>query len=186
MRRPVRRLGAVLAGTVMLLAGCQVPSEPDPAASPPSESVSDPGDRLPGGRTSAEPTDNAGEPTDGPDEPTGDSGEGPTLGRPGIPECDVLEMPATVLPVIEDIEAGGPYDYPRNDGVRFQNREGLLPDEDRDYYREFTVETPGEDHRGARRIVTGGFDETDPDHWFYTDDHYESFCEFDPELIADR
>jgi len=106
----------------------------------------------------------------------------PELGAPGIPACDVMDLPATALPVIEDIEAGGPYDYPRNDGVRFGNREGILPDEDRDYYREFTVETPGLDHRGPRRIVTGGFEETDPDHWYFTDDHYESFCEFDPDL----
>lgn len=117
-------------------------------------------------------------------EETSDQGEGPELGAPGIPACDVLELPATTLPVIEDIEAGGPYDYPRNDGVRFQNREGILPDEDRDYYREFTVETPGLDHRGARRIVTGGFEETDPEHWYFTGDHYESFCEFDPDQLT--
>jgi guanyl-specific ribonuclease Sa len=156
----------------MLLAACQVQSESDPAASSLSESVSGPVGQLPAGSASGEPTE--------------ERGERPTLGSPGIPECDVLDLPATALPVIEDIEAGGPYDYARNDGVRFQNREGILPDEDRDYYREFTVETPGLDHRGARRIVTGGVEETDPDHWFYTDDHYESFCEFDPESIAER
>jgi ribonuclease T1 len=32
------------------------------------------------------------------------------------------------------------------------------------------VETPGEDDRGARRIVTGGEGE-----YYWTDDHYESF-----------
>jgi len=55
----------------------------------------------------------------------------------------------------------------------------LLPDESRGYYREFTVETPGLDHRGARRIVTGGEIEQDPEHWYYTQDHYQSFCEFE-------
>ncbi len=102
------------------------------------------------------------------------------LGAPGIPACDLLDLPATTLPVIEDIRAGGPYDYPRNDGYTFGNREGILPPEDPDYYREFTVETPGLEHRGARRIVTGGVEETDPEHWYFTSDHYESFCEFDP------
>ncbi|WP_147260997.1 ribonuclease domain-containing protein [Pseudonocardia hierapolitana] len=99
----------------------------------------------------------------------------------GIPDCAVAALPPEAHEVIEDIEAGGPYEYPRNDGVTFGNREGILPDEGRGYYREFTVETPGLNHRGARRIVTGGPDERDPEHWYYTDDHYESFCEFVPQ-----
>ena len=37
------------------------------------------------------------------------------------------------------------------------------------YYREYTVPTPGVDHRGARRIVAGG------DELYWTDDHYSSF-----------
>ncbi len=98
----------------------------------------------------------------------------------GIPDCPAGTLPGEALEVVEDIEAGGPYEYPRNDGVTFGNREDLLPDEDPGYYREFTVETPGLDHRGARRIVTGGPEERDPEHWYYTDDHYESFCEFTP------
>jgi guanyl-specific ribonuclease Sa len=97
-----------------------------------------------------------------------------------VPDC-TEELPPEAHEVIEDIEAGGPYEYPRNDGVTFGNREGLLPDEDRGYYREFTVRTPGAGNRGARRIVTGGPDERDPEHWYYTDDHYESFCEFAPQ-----
>jgi guanyl-specific ribonuclease Sa len=99
----------------------------------------------------------------------------------GIPDCAVADLPPEAHEVIEDIEVGGPYEYPRNDGVTFGNREGLLPDEDPGYYREFTVETPGLDHRGERRIVTGGPVERDPEHWYYTDDHYESFCEFVPQ-----
>ncbi len=97
-----------------------------------------------------------------------------------VPDC-TEELPPEAHEVIEDIEAGGPYEYPRNDGVTFGTREGLLPDEDRGYYREFTVRTPGAGNRGARRIVTGGPDERDPEHWYYTDDHYESFCEFAPQ-----
>jgi ribonuclease T1 len=105
---------------------------------------------------------------------------GPVAVADAIPDCAVESLPPEAHEVIEDIEAGGPYEYPRNDGVTFGNREGLLPDEEPGYYREFTVETPGLDHRGARRIVTGGPDERDPEHWYYTADHYESFCEFVP------
>jgi ribonuclease T1 len=99
----------------------------------------------------------------------------------GVSDCAVADLPPEAHEVIGDIEAGGPYEHPRNDGVTFGNREGLLPDEDPGYYREFTVETPGGSNRGARRIVTGGPDERDPEHWYYTDDHYESFCEFVPQ-----
>ena len=99
----------------------------------------------------------------------------------GIRDCAVATLPPEAREVVEDVEAGGPYEFPRNDGVTFGNREGLLPDEDPGYYREFTVRTPGASNRGARRIVTGGPDERDPEHWYYTDDHYESFCEFTPQ-----
>ncbi|TQM43356.1 ribonuclease domain-containing protein [Pseudonocardia cypriaca] len=97
-----------------------------------------------------------------------------------VPAC-TKDLPPEAREVVEDVEAGGPYEYPRNDGVTFGNREGLLPDEAPGYYREFTVRTPGASNRGARRIVTGGPDERDPEHWYYTDDHYESFCEFTPQ-----
>jgi ribonuclease T1 len=59
----------------------------------------------------------------------------------------------------------------------FFNREGRLPSRPRGYYREYTVDTPGLGHRGARRIVTGG---EPPDVWYYTDDHYDSFRPFEP------
>jgi guanyl-specific ribonuclease Sa len=73
--------------------------------------------------------------------------------------------------VLDQIREGGPFRYDR-DGITFQNREGLLPRRDRGYYREYTVPTPGEDDRGARRIVTGG----DPvEAAWYTADHYRSF-----------
>nr|WP_313715945.1 ribonuclease domain-containing protein [Arsenicicoccus bolidensis] len=80
-------------------------------------------------------------------------------------------------PVIEAIRAGGPFRHPRNDGVTFGNRERLLPLEQRGYYREYTVPTPGASTRGARRIITGGGAARSPLHWYYTADHYESFCE---------
>ena len=57
----------------------------------------------------------------------------------------------------------------------FGNREAHLPPRPRGYYREYTVDTPGLSHRGARRIVTGG---QPPEVWFYTEDHYASFKVF--------
>ncbi|MFX0537587.1 ribonuclease domain-containing protein [Ornithinimicrobium sp. Y1847] len=125
--------------------------------------------------------------TQGTPEPTHDQGEDlvepagiDTRDWDGIDACDDDILPATMIPVIEDIWAGGPYDHPDRDGTHFGNFEGILPEEHRMYYREFTVETPGLHHRGQRRIVTGGREETDPDVWYYTQDHYESFCEFVP------
>lgn len=69
------------------------------------------------------------------------------------------------------IERGGPFPHSQ-DGTTFHNRERLLPQQPRGYYREYTVETPGLSHRGARRIVTGG---DPPVIFYYTDDHYASF-----------
>jgi ribonuclease T1 len=54
--------------------------------------------------------------------------------------------------------------------VVFHNREKLLPQRSRGYYREYTVKTPGARDRGARRIVAGKGGE-----YYYTDDHYRSF-----------
>ncbi|WP_227658928.1 MULTISPECIES: ribonuclease domain-containing protein [unclassified Corynebacterium] len=91
--------------------------------------------------------------------------------------CPVASLPREAGKVIAAIEDGGPFAHPDNDGVRFGNYEGHLPPQDRDYYREYTVDTPGLSHRGPRRIVTGGPQATDPEVWYYTSDHYESFCE---------
>lgn len=75
--------------------------------------------------------------------------------------------------VIRQIFSGGPFKY-RKDGTVFQNREGRLPGKKRGYYREYTVKTPGEKTRGARRIVAGG-PKSQPDVMYYTKDHYRSF-----------
>lgn len=69
------------------------------------------------------------------------------------------------------IRSGGPFPYAR-DGIVFENRERLLPDRPRGYYREYTVDTPGLSHRGPRRVVTGG---DPPEVYYYTEDHYRSF-----------
>jgi len=88
-------------------------------------------------------------------------------------------LPAFLPPEARDtlrlIAKGGPFPH-RQDGSVFQNREGHLPKKPRGYYREYTVDTPGLDHRGARRIVTGG---EPPSEYYYTDDHYDSFRRFE-------
>lgn len=58
----------------------------------------------------------------------------------------------------------------KQDGTTFMNREGRLPQKDAGYSQECTVETPGAQNRGARRIVTGTEGEQ-----YFTDDHYETF-----------
>lgn len=107
-----------------------------------------------------------------------DHGQEDTSGQSAAQDtCEMASLPEQARDTTEDILAGGPYDHPKNDNQRFGNYEGVLPEMPGDYYREYTVETPGEKSRGARRIITGGGSETDPDVWYYTDDHYESFCE---------
>lgn len=83
-------------------------------------------------------------------------------------------LPAEARRTIALIQRGGPFPH-RQDGSVFGNREQRLPQRERGYYREYTVETPGAGNRGARRIVTGG---EPPDAWYYTSDHYESFRSF--------
>ena len=72
------------------------------------------------------------------------------------------------------ILAGGPFPYGK-DGTVFGNRERLLPQAERGFYREYTVPTPGSPDRGARRIVCGGDRPKAPEACFYTADHYASF-----------
>lgn len=97
-------------------------------------------------------------------------------GRPVVPGWakGMATVRADALPeqareVLALIDKGGPYPY-RQDGTVFGNFEKALPRRERGYYHEFTVRTPGERDRGARRIVTGSGGEL-----FYTDDHYDTF-----------
>jgi ribonuclease T1 len=76
------------------------------------------------------------------------------------------------------ILAGGPFPYEK-DGVVFGNRERLLEQKTRGYYREYTVKSPGARDRGARRIVCGGQAQR-PDACYYSDDHYASFRKIAP------
>jgi len=100
-------------------------------------------------------------------DPPGDtSGTDPASGLPWVA---VADLPPEAGETLALIDAGGPFPYDR-DGVVFENREDLLPQQPSGYYHEYTVETPGSDDRGARRIVTGSEGE-----YYWTDDHYRSF-----------
>jgi guanyl-specific ribonuclease Sa len=83
-------------------------------------------------------------------------------------------LPPQVAATLRLIKAGGPFPYPRNDGVVFHNAEKLLPAEPDGYYREYTVPTPGSSDRGTRRIVTAR-DGT----YYWTADHYDTFQQID-------
>ena len=91
----------------------------------------------------------------------------------------VLQLPPQGRSVLALIHQGGPFRHDK-DGVVFGNRERQLAAKDRGYYREYTVRTPGEGSRGARRIVCGGLRAAAPDACFYTDDHYASFRKIVP------
>ncbi len=93
------------------------------------------------------------------------------------PTCDAVGLPEQARRTASLIHAGGPFPYARNDGVTFRNAERLLPARPDGYYREYTVTTPGSPDRGTRRIITGGDPPTDPPDWYYTADHYQSFCQ---------
>ena len=90
-----------------------------------------------------------------------------------ITTVSVAELPQQGRETYQLIRQGGPFRYSK-DGVVFGNRERILPRQPRGYYREYTVETSGLSHRGARRIVCGGQPRT-PDGCYYTSDHYASF-----------
>ncbi|MFD7976902.1 ribonuclease domain-containing protein [Streptomyces sp. NPDC059071] len=89
----------------------------------------------------------------------------------GLPTVREAELPREARRTLALIRSGGPFPYAR-DGAVFSNFERVLPRRGRGYYHEYTVRTPGERDRGARRIVTGQRGET-----YYTDDHYQSFRE---------
>lgn len=93
----------------------------------------------------------------------------PAKDAAGFTIVTAAQLPKEARDTLALIAKGGPYPYDR-DGIVFQNREGILPKKASGYYREYTVITPGERDRGARRIVAGSAGER-----YYTADHYESF-----------
>ncbi len=104
-----------------------------------------------------------------PPKPTALPTNPPRAGPRGMAVVTLDELPPEALETIDLIIADGPFPFDR-DGITFQNREGLLPNQARGYYSEYTVITPGVRTRGARRIVAGAEGEL-----YYTDDHYASF-----------
>ena len=101
----------------------------------------------------------------------------PVAAREAAPAVDTValtQLPPEAQATERLIRSGGPFPYSK-DGTVFGNRERLLPRQNRGYYREYTVKTPGARHRGARRIVCGGTVPTQPEACYYTQDHYASF-----------
>jgi ribonuclease T1 len=86
----------------------------------------------------------------------------------------LADLPAQGRKTYVLILEGGPFPNDK-DGTVFGNRERILPQQKRGFYREYTVRTPGSRDRGARRIVCGGKQATQPDVCYYTSDHYSSF-----------
>ena len=142
---------AVLAGVVVLafmLAGIPQTgtAPPDAGRSSPASSAAAPRTPTPGRTTAAGVTNPS-----------------------SLPEIKASDLPAEARQTLALIARGGPYPYSR-DNVPFGNFERILPRKASGYYREFTVRTPGESDRGARRIVAGAAGEK-----YYTADHYETF-----------
>ena len=129
------------------------------------------GDSSPSGSTTSAAT-SATSQTEAGEPPSGTPGSGPTPDS-GLGTIAESQLPQEGRETLELVRAGGPFPYDR-DGITFGNREGILPDRSRGYYREYTVPTPGESDRGARRIVGG----QDGDR-YYTDDHYASFAQIE-------
>lgn len=86
-----------------------------------------------------------------------------------VQEIGLSVLPEEAKETLRLIKQGGPFPFPR-DGVVFGNFEKRLPRQQRGYYHEYTVKTPGMRSRGARRIVCGP-----PAECYYSDDHYETF-----------
>jgi ribonuclease T1 len=87
-------------------------------------------------------------------------------GQPVTARDEVVGIWDTLRRVVR----GPPFPH-RQDGVPFQNRENRLAKRESGWWREYTVETPGSDDRGARRLVIGA----DGEVW-YSADHYRTFA----------
>jgi ribonuclease T1 len=94
----------------------------------------------------------------------------------GLDTCQISALPSQAATTVKLIHHGGPFHSSR-DGIVFGNFEHRLPNQARGYYHEYTVPTPGAKTRGARRVITGGKPLTNPAEFYYTGDHYETFCQ---------
>lgn len=106
--------------------------------------------------------------------PSGSSGAVPGSSS-GLPVKALSSLPKEAGDTWKLIQKGGPFPYPRNDGVVFHNNGNVLPRNKDGYYHEYTVDTPGAKNRATRRLITGSQREL-----YYTDDHYDSFAVVDP------
>lgn len=93
----------------------------------------------------------------------------------GLPVKALSSLPKEADDTWKLIQKGGPFPYPKNDGVVFHNNGNVLPRNKDGYYHEYTVDTPGAKNRATRRLITGSQREL-----YYTDDHYDSFSVVDP------
>ncbi|MEU4802669.1 ribonuclease domain-containing protein [Actinosynnema sp. NPDC023587] len=155
---PARRLTAALLGLLALVVIGYFAKDLGGSSDPAPTSSRSAGPT--GGSAAAEPSG-------------GQAGQVPGSGS-GLAVRELSGLPAEAVATWRLIEQGGPFPHPRNDGVTFQNREKRLPAKSGDYYREYTVPTPGSPDRGARRIVTGSSSEV-----YYTGDHYSTFVVVD-------
>ncbi|GAA3397767.1 ribonuclease domain-containing protein [Streptomyces roseoviridis] len=170
IQRPARPRPALLAGLCLLLVGllaglltgCSVEGGAAPGTPTGTASPSRTATATPSRTATATPSRTA---TAAPSRTAAD--------LPAVREAD---LPPEARKTLALIRGGGPFPYAK-DGAVFSNFERILPRRERGYYREYTVRTPGERDRGARRIVTGRGGET-----YYTDDHYQSFRE----VVADE
>lgn len=94
----------------------------------------------------------------------------------GLHVAPLSSLPSEVSRTWTLIERGGPFPYADTDGATFGSRENVLPQKPAGYYWEYTVETPGTEYRGPRRLVTGEQHEV-----YYTGDRYASFVMVDPQ-----
>jgi len=153
----MRSLKALLLLAVVAIAAILWNRHAPAPAPPPLASATPAAGQVPS-RIPAAPPSRAGE----------DAGARSPAGLPAF-------LPAEARDTLALIARGGPFPH-RQDGTVFGNREGRLPPRPRGYYREYTVDTPGLDYRGARRIITGG---NPPVVYYYTDDHYRTFRAFE-------
>lgn len=108
--------------------------------------------------------------------PTATPGSTTAAARGSLPDCALSDLPRETTDTVGLIRHGGPFRYPRNDGVVFGNYEHRLPAHAKGYYHEYTVVTPGAKNRSTRRVIAGGTPVTDPAEYYYTGDHYDTFC----------
>jgi guanyl-specific ribonuclease Sa len=101
---------------------------------------------------------------------TASTGRTSVTSQPGFQTKPLSALPPEATTTWKLIQSNGPFPYPRNDGVVFDNREKRLPGKPSGYYHEYTVPTPGSPDRGTRRLITGSSHEV-----YYTGDHYDTF-----------